>query len=178
VGGSATDVSALDDAQLAAVLQAINATEVQAAQVAVNRASSPEVKRFARQMLDQHRGMQAHTNAMFQRLQIVPSENAISNQLRSDSQSEISMLQGERGKDFDRAYVDAQVRDHNKMLELIDRMIPNAKNPELRTGLQNDRAKIESHLREIEHAQQSLQQPGQKGTTNKQRSGPRGASPY
>jgi putative membrane protein len=174
-GGTSTDVSALDDAQLAAVLQAINTTQVQAAQVAVNKATSPEVKRFAHQMLNVHRDMQSQANAMFRRLQLVPSDNAISNQLRSDAQNELSMLHGEHGKDFDRAYVDAQVRDHNKVLELFDRMIPNAKSPELRADLQSDRAKIETHLRDAERAQQSLEQPPQKGTTNKQRGG---TSPY
>jgi putative membrane protein len=173
-GGATMDVSSLDDAQLAAVITAINTGQIQAAQVAATRASTPEVKKFAREMLTQHREMQSHASQVFSKQQITPSDNAISNQLKSDAQTELSTLQGERGKEFDRDYIDGQIRDHNHALELIDRMMANAKSPELRTELQNARAKVENHLRDAERIQTSLQ----KGSTMKQRGGTNTSNPY
>jgi putative membrane protein len=162
--GTTMDVSNLNDAQLAAVVDALNQGEIQAARVAQTRASSPEVKRFATEMVTAHRDMQNHSKAMLTRLQITPSDNAVSNQLKTDSDTSLAGLQGLRGRDFDRMYMDDQVRMHNRALELVDRMIPNAKSPEFKSELQNARMKISTHLQDAERIQSSMQ----KGTTNPQ----------
>jgi putative membrane protein len=141
--------------------------QMQAAQLAESRASSPEVKKYARDMATQHREMQNRANAVFSRTQITPNDNAVSSQLKSDAQSDVSTLQTMRGKDFDREYMDEQVRAHNHGLELIDRMIPNAKSSELKAELQAARTKVEGHLRQAERIQQTLQ----KGAASKQRGG-------
>ncbi len=166
--GGAMDVSSLNDAQLAAVVQAINQGEMQSAQLAEQKSTSPEVKRFARDMLSSHRNIMNEDQSVLSQAQITPSDNAVSQQLRTDAQSEMSTLEGMRGRDFDREYVDAQIKDHNKAIELIDRIIPNIKNPQLKAQLQNARPRLEAHLREAERLQQKLQQ----GSTNKQNQSP------
>jgi putative membrane protein len=163
------DVSNLSDAQVAAVLQALNSGEIQQAQLAQSKSKSPEVKRFAQKMITAHREMQSSNAALFSRLQITPSDNAVSNQLKSDVQSDLTTLQGLSGHDFDRDYIDGQVRAHNHALELVDRMVMNVKSSELRTDLQNGRSKIEQHLREAERIQQTIEQGQQsQGASSKQ----------
>ena len=162
--GGTMDVSSLNDAQLAAVIQAINQGEMQQAQLAEQRAAAPEVKRYARDMLTSHRNMMNEDQSVLSQAQITPSDNAVSQQLRTDAQGEMSTLEGMRGRDFDREFVDSQIKDHNKAIELIDRIIPNIKNPQLKAQLQNARPRLEAHLREVERLQQKMQQ----GSTNKQ----------
>jgi putative membrane protein len=165
---SAMDVSSLDDSQLAAVVLAINLAKIRAAQLAETKAMAAEVKRYAHDMAMQHRDMNNRASAVFVRIQLTPADNAVSNQIKGDTESEVSMLQGSRGKDFDKDYLDAQIRDGNHALELIDRMTPNAKSPELKAELQNERMRVEAHLRQAERLQQLLQ----KGATSKQRPAP------
>ncbi len=162
--GNEVDLSTLNDAQFASIVQAVNDGEIQEAQLAIGKATSPDVKRFARDMATAHRDMQNKMTALLGRLQITPSDNAVSNQLKSDTQSELSTLQAMRGKDFDRDYIDAQVRNHNKALELLDRITPSVKNTELKAALTSTRPKIEAHLREAERVELALQ----KGTANPQ----------
>lgn len=162
--GGSMDVSSLNDAQLAAVIQAIGQGEIQEAQLAQQKGTAPEVKRFARDMLTAHRNMMNEDQSVLSQAQITPSDNAVSQQLRTDSQGEMSTLEGMRGRDFDREYIDSQIKDHNKAIELIDRIIPNVKNPQLKAQLQNARPRLEAHLREAERLQQKMQQ----GSTNKQ----------
>ena len=107
--GGMVDLSTLNDAQFAAIVQAINAGEIQEAQLAMSKAASPDVKRFAKDMVIAHHDMQTKMTTLLGRLQITPSDNAVSNQMRSDTQGEISTLQTMRGADFDRDYIDAQV---------------------------------------------------------------------
>ncbi len=151
------DVSILNDAQLAAVVQTIHQGEIQEAQLAQSKASSADVKGFAREMLSAHRDMLNQGNALLAKLQIMPVDNAVSNQLKSDAQNEMATLQAMRGKDFDHDYINAQVRGHNKALELIDRILPNVKSAEWKASLQSARPKIEGHLRHAEQVQQTLQ---------------------
>jgi putative membrane protein len=160
--GGPMDVSTLNDSQIAAILQTIDADQLQESQLAESKARSPEVKRFARDMVNAHRQMQGRENALFQRLQITPSPNPVSQQLRSDAQTRLSNLQSMRGNDFDQAYLADEVREHNNHLELLDRAIPNVKNPDLKSDLQNVRAKIAAHLADAERIQATLQ----KGSTN------------
>jgi putative membrane protein len=183
MGAGMMDVSGMTDAQLAAVVQAMNAGEIQEAQVAEAKAAAPEVKRFAHQMMNDHREMLVRQNALFTKLQIMPADNPVSNQMKADTQNELSMLQQYRGHDFDRNYMDNQVGGHNKALELVDRIAPSVKNADFRSALQGDRSMIEAHLRQAEAIQQTLQkgmanpQPGSPDMSNPPK--PRGGStPY
>jgi putative membrane protein len=162
--GGTLDVSTLNDSQLAAVIQAIHQGQVQEAQLAQSRAMSPEVKRLAEHLMTSHQAGAAKDQVLFTRLQITPSDNSVSQQLSSDAQNEVSTLQGMRGRDFDRDFVLVEIKGHNQAIELIDRMIPNVRNPELKAELQNLRPRLEAHLREAERVQSAMQ----KGTTSKQ----------
>jgi putative membrane protein len=155
--GNTADISALSDAQLAAVLEAVNQGEIQQGQAATTRASAAGVKRFANHMVAAHRMMLGHVTAILSRAQITPSDNAVSNQLKSDAHAQLATLQAMRGREFDRAYVDAQVSAHSQALELLDRIIPNLRNPDLKNDVQNARPRVEEHLREAERLQQELQ---------------------
>jgi putative membrane protein len=171
--GGMMDVSGMTDAQLAAIVQTLNTGEIQEAQVAQAKASSPDVKRFAQEMMNGHREMLMRQNALFTRLQIMPADNAVSSQMKANTQNQLSMLQQVGGHDFDRSYVDDQVGNHNKALELVDRIMPNVKNADFRTALQEDRSMIETHLRQAEVMQQTLQ----KGMTNPQPGSPELGNP-
>ncbi len=162
--GGMVDLSTLNDAQFAAIVQAINAGEIQEGQLAMSKATTPDVKRFAKDMVIAHRDMQTKMTTLLGRLQITPSDNAVSNQMRSDTQGEISTLQTMRGKDFDRDYIDAQVRNHNKALELLDHITPSVKDSELKAALTATRPKVEAHLREAERVELTLE----KGTASPQ----------
>jgi putative membrane protein len=165
--GGSLDVSTLNDAQLAAVLEALNQSRIQEAQLAESRAASPEVKKLAQHMTAAHRGLQSKDRIVITRLQITPAENSVSQQVASDTQNDLSTLQGERGRDFDRDFVLLEIRGHNQAIELIDRMIPNVRSAELKAQLQAMRPQLEQHLREGE----KIQAGQQKGSTSKQPSG-------
>jgi putative membrane protein len=159
-GATTVDVSSLNDAQVAAVVNAINAGEIKEAQLAGNAASMPQVRQFARQMLVAHQNTQNRLNSVYSQIQTTPSPNAISNQIDSDSQNQVSALQSLHGRDFDRVYLDDAVRSHNSSLELVDRMMPNVQNAQLKTQLKDVRSRLEAHLKQAETLQQQVQQGG------------------
>jgi putative membrane protein len=167
-GSGATDMSGLSDAQVAAIVQVINEGEIQQAQLAQSKAKSAGVKRFAQHMLAAHRDMENKDKKLLVRIQVVPSESAVGNQLKTEGQNQLSTLQGMTGPDFDRDYIEVQIRGHNQALELIDRMVPAVKSAELKTELQNARPVVEQHLLEAERIQQDMQKASNRQSGVKQ----------
>ncbi|MGD0674316.1 MAG: DUF4142 domain-containing protein [Polyangiaceae bacterium] len=165
-GGSekAPSIANLDDAQLAAIVQAIHFAEIEQGQLAARKAVLPAVKHFAAQMVFAHETSQGRERVLLDRLQLAPAENAVSNQIKSDAQIEFGNLQSLHGRAFDAAYVIAQVRDHNHAVELIDHVLARVTNAELKSRLEHSRARVAQHLREAE----ALDQQMATGTTNAQ----------
>ncbi|MCL2450661.1 MAG: DUF4142 domain-containing protein [Polyangiaceae bacterium] len=154
--GNTADISGLSDAQIAAVIEVIHQNEIKQGLLASTHANAFEVRRYAGHMVVAHRNMLGSVMGVLSRAQITPSDNAVSNQLKSDGRAQTATLQSMRGHDFDRAYVDTQVRGHTEALELIDRILPTLRNSELKNDVQASRSRVESHLREAEHLQQGL----------------------
>jgi putative membrane protein len=156
--------SSFHDADIAAVLGTVNQGEVDEAQLAIGKSKSADVRKFAQHMAADHRDMIRKDKALLSRIHVTPSDNVVSNQLKSDGRGELAALQGDTGRDFDRAYMDAQVKGHHHALELIDQMLPNMQNGDFKTAIQGARAKVEHHLQEAERIQQTVEQ----GSANKQ----------
>jgi putative membrane protein len=152
------DVSSLNDAQVAAVMNAMNGDQIREARLAGNSASTPQVRQYARQVLVTHQNMQNKLDTLYSQMQITPSPNAVSNQIDSDGQNRVTALESLRGKDFDRVFMDDQVRSHNNALELLDRAIPNAQDKRLKTQLTDARTRVDAQLRQAEVLQQQVQQ--------------------
>jgi putative membrane protein len=52
------------------------------------------------------------------------------------------------GSDFDRAYIDAQVKAHQEVLDALDnKLIPNAQDASLKANLQQVRPTVAQHLK-------------------------------
>lgn len=153
----ANDTSSLTDGQVAGVMQAINQAQIQQALLAQSKASTPEVKRFARQMVTTYRAVQTKESALFSRLQISPSESTISNDIRANAQNDLSTLQSSKGKDFDKSYIDAEVKHLQDVSDILDRATRDSRSSELKTEIQNMRTKADGHLRDAQRIQQNLE---------------------
>ena len=150
------EVANLDDSQMAAVLVALCKGQVQEAQLAQSRAQSSAVRTLADHVLLEHQGMldQSHEDLAVAR--VLENDNSVSRELFLTKQADLSKLLAVNAKDFDRAYVDAQVQDHTRALDLIDRMMARVGSPDLFTSMQRARASEESHLRDATALQPKL----------------------
>ena len=88
---------------------------------------------------------------------LAPSPSQTSTQLQTDSQNAISSLSGQTGADFDKAYIDLQVKEHQDVLNTLDqKLIPSAHNADLKKQLSDLRPKIAEHLQKAQQIQQKL----------------------
>jgi putative membrane protein len=148
----------LTDDQILYVLHAANMSEMDQARIAQKKAQNARVKRFASMMLKEHGEADARGSDVAKKARASLAPSDVSNRLESDSKQMTSTISAEKdGKDFDRAYIESQVKAHRAVLDSIDReLIPSARSAEVKELLQTMRPKIEGHLREAEDIQKGL----------------------
>ncbi len=147
----------LTDAQIAAITDAANKGEIEQAKLALRKAKDPQVKLYAQMMIDHHGSEQKKEQALCTSLSLQPETTQMSTQLQTDSQSAISSLSSQSGADFDKAYIDLQVKEHKDVLDAIDnKLVPNAKNAQLKQALTDFRPKVQEHMQKAMEIQQKL----------------------
>ena len=156
-GGTGDTSSTLTDDQIAAVTNAANTGEVDQAKEAVKKAKSGKVKTFAQHMITDHGAAFKAQTDIERKANINPQDNDTSRQIQSDGRTILSQIQAATGADFDRQYIDAQVKEHQSVLDALDnKLIPAAKNPDLKSFLQKQRDKVADHLKMAKDIQGSL----------------------
>ena len=118
--------------------------EVQAGNLAATKATDPQVKQFAQQMVTDHRQADSQLTAIASR------EGATLPTSLTKSESEkLQKLQGLSGKDFDEAYVKDMVSDHKKDLSAFRDEAKDADSPEIKTFAASTATVIQNHLNMI-----------------------------
>jgi len=154
---TATAATSLNDAQVAELASDVNQAEIDQARLAVSHVKTPQVAQLAKHMLSDHQGIGQRMTALLLAQGIHPAGSGTSAELQSNAKQTLSSLQGKSGADLERDYVDAQIREHKEALELFDnKLIPNAKDPQLKAYLEEVRAKVASHLALAQSVQNSL----------------------
>lgn len=149
----APKVDPLTDEQIAAITDAANTAEIAQAKIAQTKSKDPGIKQFAAMMISHH-GEAKQKQA---KLQLKPAESGVSTAMQVDADSTMNALKAGTGKDFDQAYITAQVDGHQKVLDTInDKLLPNVKSPELKAYLEEIKPRVEAHLKQAKVLQQSL----------------------
>lgn len=141
-----------NDAQIAAIVVAANSVDIDAGKQAKAKTKNKEVKEFAQLMITDHTGVNKQAVALVKKLKVTPEENDTSKSLKQGGVDTLAKLDGLKGKEFDKAYVDNEVSYHQTVIDALDKtLIPNAKNEELKALLVKVRPAFVAHL---EHAKQ------------------------
>lgn len=147
----------LSDAQILAVARVANNGEVEMAELARKNASAPDVKQFAAMMMTHHRDAMTKERHVQDKAKLQLEENDVSSQLKGQSEAALSNLRSQSGAEFDRTYINAQVKLHKDVLDTIDqRLAPDATSAEVKGHLREMRRSVASHLAKAEQLQKKL----------------------
>jgi putative membrane protein len=131
VGAAPGDVAGASVAPQEAIafMAAANQSEVQAAQVAVDKATDREVRQFAQKMRTEHSKSAQEVGELARRMNVSLDTSAQGQQgqmvasLRQMSQQMSQQLNSTpKGSQFDRVYIDGQVQAHQAVLENLQRI--------------------------------------------------------
>lgn len=146
-GTAAGDLAALSEPNVMAMVGLSNAAEIQTSRIAVDKASSADVKAFARAMVADHEAMQAEADGLATRLAVTPEAPQQAQQKQQMLDGMLQQLnETASGADFDRAYMDGQVRAHEQTLTELQAFQGSVQNADLRTLITQAIPKVQQHL--------------------------------
>ena len=146
-----------NDAQIAAIVVVANQVDVDAGKLAQDRTKSEEVRKFAKQMVVDHNGVNEAATALVTKLKVKPEANDTSRSLQKGGDDNLAKLRTLKGAAFDKAYVDNEVGYHQAVIDAIDKtLIPSAQNAELKALLVKVRPAFIAPLEHPKHLQSQL----------------------
>ena len=125
--------------------------EVQLGDLAQQKATNQQVKDFGKMMVKDHNGVNEQVKSLAaQRNVTLPAT------ISDDMKSHYDDLAKKSTKDFDKAYVDMMVKDHNEDIDLFEKSADRINDAEVKTFINNTLPKLRSHLEAIKSIQKSL----------------------
>jgi putative membrane protein len=147
----------LTDNQILGFTHAANAGEIEQGRLAQRKAKDSKVKAFAAMMVKEHTDADNKGQALAKKANLKPEPSPTTESLKTGAEAATSTLKSEMGADFDRSYVDTQVKEHQDVLDTLDqKLIPSATNADLKTYLADVRAAVAMHLQHAEDLQKQM----------------------
>jgi putative membrane protein len=148
----------MSEEQVLGVVQVANTGEIEQGKLAQTKARDPRVKKLAAMMVKDHSEAQKSGMTVAKKSNLKPEPSPMSQSLQSDASAATTTLQAEMGADFDKGYVDTQVKEHQKVLDMIDqKLMPSATAADLKAYLTEVRASVSMHLQHAQDLQKEMQ---------------------
>ncbi|WP_295941865.1 DUF4142 domain-containing protein [uncultured Xanthomonas sp.] len=148
-GAQGARASALNEKQALGVLSAINTSEINAGNLALQKQVKGPVRDYAMLMVKEHSDNNAKIAPWGPDAKAAPAQQQI-----QKAKAEAGKLQAMDGDRFEQAYVMAMVKDHQAALQMLDStLIPAAKTPDVAAHLRTTRTHVAEHLAKAQQLQ-------------------------
>jgi putative membrane protein len=145
------------DAQIAHIAYTAGNIDIAAGKQAIAKASSPQVKAFAQEMVRDHAAVNDKALALVKQLKVTPQDNPTSQALSAQAAKEMKTLGALNGAAFDKAYVANEVAYHKTVNSaLAGTLIPDARNAQLKSLLETGLKLFKEHQMHAEHLASTL----------------------
>jgi putative membrane protein len=147
---------ALTDANIFAILDGANAADSAAGSVAAAKGTSAEVKSFGRDMMRDHHALRVAGLDLAKKLNVTPEVPAGDNSAAAAAAWHDSLTAMPRGADWDKAYINREVTNHEAVLNTARTALGAAQNAELKALIQKAAPNIQAHLDHAKQIQSTL----------------------
>lgn len=147
----------LSEAQVARITELANVAEVEQGKLAQSKAKAADVKKFAAMMVKHHTEAKTEQAKLYKEIGLTPSDSQRATALKDSADRTLGQLRAGSGTSFDAAYMDAQVAEHQELLDTINgELLPAAMDEKLINGLTKMKATVEDHLKQAKSVQADL----------------------
>jgi len=136
----------LSDANVLAMLDIINLSEIDSSNLAKQKASTGEVKTFASLMLSEHTAMMQETRLLAQQINVDPQTPVLASIVGKRHQETMEELRRKSGGDFDQAYLNYQIKMHEQAIDLVENTADSVHDRRLQHHLKGTRQDLITHL--------------------------------
>lgn len=138
-----------DDAEFAVEAADAGMLEVQLGTLALTKGSSPEVKKFAQMMVDDHTKANNELKALAQQKNIT-----LPTTLGNQHQRKLDNFNDKTGADFDKEYMDLMVKDHKEVIDAFEDEAEEGNDAELKSWASSKLSALRHHHQEAERIQE------------------------
>jgi len=154
---STTTAGTWSDPNIVAMLDEANAADSGAGAIAATKGTAAAVRDFAKMMMRDHHKLRVGGAALAKKLNVTPAAPG-DDPVPGMAQTETNTLNSTaKGKDFDKAYIDAEVDAHKAVLGLATKAAGQTQTTELKNLIQKAAPLIPAHLDRAEAIQKTLQ---------------------
>ena len=146
--GSVAKRGGWTDASILGFIGANNAGEVRESQLAAKKATNPAVKKFAQQLVTEHRALALEMRSLAIKSSVTPDTvDGDVHDVMDKARAQIKELTDKpAGADWDKKYIDNQIDDHKDMLDRLQDAAKNTNSAELRGAIEKATGKVQEHL--------------------------------
>jgi len=144
------------DANIVALLDEANMADSAAGSIAATKGTSAAVRDFGKMMMRDHHALRTQGADLAKKLNVTPAAPG-DDPVMPMAQNETNTLNTTaKGKDFDKAYIDAEVDAHKAVLDLATKAAGQTQTAELKNLIQKAAPLIQGHLTKAESIQKTL----------------------
>lgn len=146
----------MTDPEIVTLTQAADEGEIATSKVALTKATNPDVRKFAQQMIAEHTRMITQRNGQLKASKMAPAAGAKDSSAAKAKEMVAMLEKAPKGVAFDTAYINGQAMAHQATLTMVQQAQSVAKDPGLKTMLTNAVPVIQKHLDEAKALQGKL----------------------
>jgi putative membrane protein len=147
----------MSDPNIFYALDAVNMGDSAKGAIAATKGTSAEVRDFAKMMVRDHHTLRQQGQDLAKRLAAQPTPPP-GDSLPAKLDSALSRLNAaEKGRDFDKAYIDHEVGAHREALTILVSAMSITQNSEIKNLIQKTAPIVQAHLDKAEAIQKDLQ---------------------
>jgi putative membrane protein len=140
-----------DDKQFLSTAAQSDMNEIKLSQLAETKASSSQVKAFAKKMVTDHTKLETQMKPFATKWNLTPPVG-----LDSDHQAVYDRLNGLSGPDFDKAYMTAMAGDHHKALDAFTTEAQSTQDAQFKAAVLKGKAVVAGHTTMADNLQSKM----------------------
>lgn len=145
------------DAEALTLVMTVDMNEINAANEAQKKKLSQPVMEYAKMLHTEHTKNLEKGRNLGQSMNQAPVETEMVANLKAKGTSMLTALAPLTGAQFERAYIDGMIKDHQEALSMLDnQLIPGAKSEEVKKHLNETRGHVAMHLNHAEQLKQNM----------------------
>ena len=146
----------MSDADLLGVWHTINHSEIDAGQLARDRASSEEVLAYASRMVHDHQMHMQDADRLAHRIRMEPRKPALASTFENAHQKAMEELRDNAGLNFDKSYIGYQITLHQQAINLVKDAVEWVNDPQVKRFLGEAVPDLQSHLEAAQSVQRRI----------------------
>jgi putative membrane protein len=138
------------------VLDTIDQIEIDAGELANQKATSQNVRSFASRLAHEHASCTQERHHLAEKMDVEPKTPQLALALEVTHEESNNVLRRKSGRDFDEAYIKDQIMMHEQLIKLVQDTEDSMDDPDLRQHLRYTRPTLLSHLSAARAAERQL----------------------